>query len=57
MGTVGLSLLPAGSRRNWAERKGRREEKKLKRGSFFPSYGTYSHILKRHKLRWVRKVW
>ena len=39
MGTVGLSLLPAGSRRNRLRERG--EERKLRRGSFFSSYGTY----------------
>ena len=43
MGTVGLSLLPAGSRRNRVRERG--EERKLKRGSFFPLlWYVQSHI-------------
>ena len=44
MGTVGLSLLPAGSRRNRLRERG--EEKKLKRGSFFLLGYIQSHIEK-----------
>ena len=44
MGTVGLSLLPAGSRRNRLRERGK--EKKLKRGSFFLLGYIQSHIEK-----------